>query len=237
MTVQKEIVELTKLKPKANEDRQDYLKRVMKVLQEYTDDEWDAIPTDAQNWANAAAKALNDDTDLPEFPGFKPEKAGKAAKKEEAEDEGEGEDAGGEDEDESEDDSEDEDEEEKKPAKKVAPKKTDRQGPKKAVEKEKPKAKAGKEGNGKKSDKPEKKAAKPAKDDDKKKRGGPDGLKVRIKKLILKNPSIGTEDLITAMTTDDEIPSKFTISNIRAEFRHSLRVLADMGLLTKEFKL
>ncbi len=225
MNIEKEVASAAGLKVmKKGVDRQEYLKKMVEVVtgDEFADDDWEKLSPAAQNWVNAAGTAINAGKDAPD-PDGKPNGKDKPAKKSaKAEDVEESEDEG---EEESEDDGdEDEGEQDAKPAKKVKGK-------------DKPAAK-GKDDNKKAAkgkDKPAKKSAKP--DKEKKQRGGPDGMKIRIKKAILKKPSISTEDLIAELGDGENAPSKFTVSNIRAEFRHSLKVLADLGLLTKELKL
>lgn len=230
--IEAELLDHPKIKIKKHADRQQYLKNVLASTSALDDDEFNTLSQATQDWANEAA-ALEAGAPIAEFPDAKkgnseakPAKKGKAAKPAPVEEEEEAED------DESEQGSDpDEDEEEAKPAKK-APAKTKVA----AKSKDKP-AKVEAKG---KTAKPASKAAKdkPAKTETKKTRGGPDGMKVQIKKAILKNPGISTDDLIEQMKAGTEsAPSKFTVSNIRAEFRHSLRLLADLGLLNKEFDL
>lgn len=93
----------------------------------------------------------------------------------------------------------------------------------------------------KKSSKPAKaekapaKAAKP----EKKAATGPKagGIKVQIKKLVLKKPSISVEELIEKLGNAGTKPSKLTVSAIRSEFRHSLFVLRDAGALSGDIDL
>lgn len=64
-----------------------------------------------------------------------------------------------------------------------------------------------------------------------------DGVKVRIKKLIIGKPDISAEAIVDALTKKGESPSRFTVASIRAEFRHSLKVLQMEGMLPKSFKI
>lgn len=58
------------------------------------------------------------------------------------------------------------------------------------------------------------------------------GIKVRIKKLILKRPDISADDIIKALSKDGgEAPSKFTVVSVRSEFRHTLRLLKNEGYI------
>ena len=92
-----------------------------------------------------------------------------------------------------------------------------------------------------KDDKPAK-AAKPEKAEKEKpeKRSGPKptGIKVQIKKMVLKKPAISVDEIMERLSKDGTVkPSKLTISAIRSEFRHSLFVLRDAGVLADSIKL
>ncbi len=52
-----------------------------------------------------------------------------------------------------------------------------------------------------------------------------DGVKVRIKRAIMKNPQISTEELIEQLSKGGQKVSKVTVGGIRSEFRHSLKFL------------
>ncbi len=60
----------------------------------------------------------------------------------------------------------------------------------------------------------------------------PDGMKYRLKKLLIRNPSMAVGDLKAALEKSGGSPTDLTISGIRAEFRHSLKVLQAEGKLT-----
>lgn len=98
-------------------------------------------------------------------------------------------------------------------------------------EEEEPEPKAKKKG---------KKKAKPTAEEEPKKKkaksNGPvktgGGIKDRIKRLLLDDPTMNTEELMQELTKGGaEAPSKFTVSGIRAEFRHSLKLLKAEGHL------
>ena len=57
-----------KLTQKRGEDEQDFIQRCVKVIQEVSDEEWNALGQDAQEWFNAAVEALNDGRTAPAFP-------------------------------------------------------------------------------------------------------------------------------------------------------------------------
>lgn len=233
MSIEKELVKLTGVKAKKGEDRQEFLRRLVEATMNLDDDVWDTISHTGQEWANQAATAYNDgdDKEIPEFP--------------DADDDDDAPEA-----EESEDAAEESEPETKPAAKKKAVKagKADANEkpakPKKAPAK--PEKKADKPA---KSDKPEKKAAKadkPAKPEkkakpdkgEKEKRGGANGVKVRIKKLLVKKPDMSVDDLMAALSKDGgQAPSPMTLSNIRAEFRHSLKVLRELNLLADSVQI
>jgi hypothetical protein len=56
------------------------------------------------------------------------------------------------------------------------------------------------------------------------------GVKVRIKKMIVKKPDISAEEIVAALRNEGGASiSPFTVSGIRAEFRHSLKLLKMEG--------
>lgn len=65
-----------KIKPqKSNEDRQAYLKRLQVAVAALQDNDWDTLNAAAQDWANAAAAAINNDKDVPDFDTDQPKEA------------------------------------------------------------------------------------------------------------------------------------------------------------------
>ena len=58
--------------------------------------------------------------------------------------------------------------------------------------------------------------------------GKVEGIKYSIKKLITENTKIGVDELVKKLGGK---MSKVTVSNVRADFRHSLRVLHQLGKL------
>lgn len=57
------------------------------------------------------------------------------------------------------------------------------------------------------------------------------GIKVQIKKLLLKKPDMSVDDIVAAIAKKGDAPSRFTVSSIRSEFRHSLKVMKAEGLI------
>lgn len=111
-----------------------------------------------------------------------------------------------------------EDEDEAKPSK------TEKTAPKKA---------AGKTTNGKapvEKVEPKKKAA--AEKSEPKSSAPLDGtgIKVQIKKALLKDPRMSVEKLMEKLTKGSDVPSRLTVAGIRAEFRHTLKFLKQEGI-------
>lgn len=117
--VKREILKVTALQQEEDEDRQDFLTRVIEAVN-LLEDEWDDLSEEAQNWANTATKAIKAEKPIPDFPEegkAAPAKAEKVAKPKakpvvEDDNEEEGEEEG----------EEEEVEEEEKPKKKKAKK-------------------------------------------------------------------------------------------------------------------
>jgi hypothetical protein len=58
----------------------------------------------------------------------------------------------------------------------------------------------------------------------------PDGVKYRIKMAVIKKPAISVDDLVTQLSSKGDKVSRTTVAAIRAEFRHSLKVLSKAGV-------
>ena len=92
---------------------------------------------------------------------------------------------------------------------------------------EAPKAKA-------KAEAPKAKAKAKAEAPKKKEKGprGPEtGVKVEIKKLLFKTPDMSAEDVAAKLKAKGMKAADATVAAVRAEFRHTLRVLVDLGAL------
>ena len=208
MTIEQELMKATGLKPKKGEDQQDWFKRLQAAVEDMKDADWDELSDPAQKWCNAAATAVKKDKDIE---GFDDDEAPGG-------EDGEDDDAAG---DAGSDDAGDDDDD--APPAKAAKGKNG-----KKAEKEKPAPKAAK---GKDKEKPEKE--KPEKEA-KERKSGPksSGVKVDIKKVIIKDPQASVEDIMSALKKGGtKSPSRPTVAGIRAEFRHSLAVLKSQGLL------
>jgi hypothetical protein len=58
MSAIKPLVKATGCKPKADEDRQDYLVRLVTAVSEMQEDDWAKLPDDSQDWVNDAITAI-----------------------------------------------------------------------------------------------------------------------------------------------------------------------------------
>lgn len=66
--IEKELLAVTKLKSKKDEDRQDYLARLCKAVAKIKDPEWEALSSEAQEWNNDAAEAVRAAANIVDFP-------------------------------------------------------------------------------------------------------------------------------------------------------------------------
>lgn len=214
--LESELENITKLKPKKSEQpggsaRGAYLQRLMDHIADLPEADWDTLSADAQRWYNDGAKAIKAQEPIPDFAEpAEEDEAGEEEEPEPADDNGE-------------DEGEEEDEEMANVATEgeTTTRKKKKAGAKKAAAPKK-KAAAKSKGNG----------------EAKAKRGPvvlkPDAVKVRIKKAILKDPTISLEDLVAQLSKGGTKISKITTAGVRSEFRHSLRVLVQEGFLKIE---
>lgn len=191
------LLEATGIKPKAKEDRQEYLKRLIAAVQELPEDAWEALDTKTQKWVNEGANAANAKEEISDFPDA-----------------------------EAETETEDEEVTTKKSAKKKGSDKKEAPAKKEATKKEAP---AKKEVTAKKE-------AAPAKEKTAKKTRG-SGLESTIKNLIIKKPSITADELVAKLEAKEVKASRFTVVAIRTGFRHSIKVLAEAGLIKGQLEL
>lgn len=192
--MEQSLLDVTKIKSKSGEDRQDYFKRIIASVQELPEDTWEELPEATQQWVNDGAKAGNAKKTIDDFPDLKASK--------------------------------EDDVKTKTKTKTAKADKTDKKKPAKeaATEKESTKKKAKTE----KEPKKEKKAKVST-------RGS--GLEATIKNLILKKPSISADELVEKLEAKEVKASRFTVVAIRAGFRHSIKVLADAGMIKGELAL
>lgn len=227
--VKAELLKATGVKPKKNEDEQDFLNRIVKAVGALDDDAWSDLSEAAQQWANDATKKVKAKKDIPGFPDDeeeeedeKPAKKKTASKKSDEEEEEDDEDdkpakkKGGKDDkkssgkkkssddDEDDDGEESEDDEDEKPAKKKDDKKSDKKKPAAKEEKKEPT-----------------------------KRGS--GVTARIKDIMLEDPKISVDDLTEALTEAGfENISNMTVTTVRADFRHTLKIMHSKKALSKD---
>ena len=57
------------------------------------------------------------------------------------------------------------------------------------------------------------------------------GIKTRIKEMLLDNPKVRSTEIYDKLCSEGIKPSPHTVTGIRSEFRHTLRVLKSRGLL------
>lgn len=58
---------VTNIEPRSKEDRQTFLRRLSDGIQKLTDEQWDQLDSKLQLWANKAATALSEKSDIPDF--------------------------------------------------------------------------------------------------------------------------------------------------------------------------
>lgn len=72
--IQDELCKVADVAPKRGEDRQEFLKRLLKAVNKLSDADFDKLSEEAGDWANAAADAINAKKDkLPDFPDYQEE--------------------------------------------------------------------------------------------------------------------------------------------------------------------
>lgn len=208
-----ELQDATKVRPKKGEERQSYLKRMIAKIP--NGDGWEDLSPEAQDWANNMITADNEGQPIEDFPH-----ADNSDNEEGVED----------------DDSDSEKKEEGTMQTETVTNGTGTKKPKRAAP---PKPGAKKSAKGAKDVPGKKKAVAPAKGPAKgtKEAATPakprtlkeDGVKYRIKKLMVNEPNISADEITASLKKDGDKPSKFTVAAIRSEFRHSLQVLRDLG--------
>lgn len=228
--VEAELVKALKLKKqKSSEGRDDYLARALKAIDDLDDDGWAELSEAAQKWANDAAKKAKAKKDIPDFPKDKEDE------EEEGEEEEEEKPAKKKGKEKAKEDKKPA-KEEKKPAKKKAKDDDEEEEEEKEEEEtedddedEAPKKKGKKDEKSAKSDK---KAAKPEAKAGK--RSGAQGVTASIKKIMLGDPQISVENLTDALKEKGfDTISNMTVTTVRADFRHTLRIMKEEGGLSK----
>ena len=229
--VREELLEATGIKPKKNESEQALMKRVMKKIDADTDETiWSDLSEAAQTWYNDSVDASKSKSKkLPLFSEYD------EADEDEDDDADEGDSDADEDEDDDADeddsdaddddaDEDDEDEEEDTKSKKKS-------GKSSKSDKAPAKGKGSKKSDAKSDKKSDKKADKKSG-----KSGGRGTTTATIKTLMVKDPGVSQEDLMEQMQEAGfENPSEMTISTVRADFRHTMKLLAEGGHLSEKF--
>lgn len=61
----------------------------------------------------------------------------------------------------------------------------------------------------------------------------------RIRRMVIEDPEIPSKDIIASLKPKSdkgaEVPSKFMVDSLRTETRQALRMLKDLGYLTREY--
>lgn len=187
-----------------SEDRQGYLKRLWKAVDKLDDDVWDGLSEEAQKWQNAATKADENKKAVKDFDGAPVDKTPKADDKPKAAAAGKG-------------DAKGKGQNPPKPATKAPAKKAVAPA-KKAAPAKAPAKKAA-------AEKPEKGSA-PSRSVS----GKVEGVKATIKAMLCKKPNMTKDDLIAALKGKGEKLSVVTVTAVRSEFRHTVRVMRQCGV-------
>lgn len=203
--IEEELVKATGIKPKAKETRLVYLGRLVKAVSEMSEEDWAELSEDgAQKWYNTAVEQVEGGKDIPEIEGSTSDAPVADDKKAD-----------------------------KKADKKTpAPAADKKVGDKKGDDKKKPADKKTPAATDKKKPAEKKAAAekKPAEPKGPRKLNE-DGVKVVIKKALIKNPKLSVEELVAHLKEQKCAGSLSTVRGIRAEFRHTLQVMESVDRL------
>lgn len=222
--VETELQKVTKLK--AGRDRQAYLEKTVQALAELSKSKFESLSEDAQDWFQRAKQAYTDEEAIPDFE----DEEDQADEASEGDEESEADDESGEDGEEGEEEAEGEDEE----ASSERPTAGRRQSRRQQADDEEGKETmtAKKKANGKAPAAKKKAAAKPAAKAAKKSaapRALGQGAPTLIKQFVLKNPDMSNTDLAEKLKKAGVKMSPASISTIRSQFRHSIRILHEAG--------
>ena len=72
MSIESEYQEVTGVKPRTKENRQKYLGRIVKAVEELDETDWEKLSEKAQTWFKPALKADESGEDIPDFPDAEP---------------------------------------------------------------------------------------------------------------------------------------------------------------------
>lgn len=231
--IETELSKVTKVK-QGKQERQDYLASLVETAADLKDAEWDELSKKAQEWLNAATKKFQAKKDIEEFEDTpKEDKEDRPTRERPTR----GRDADEGDKDEG-DKSEDDDkpsrraggraakDDDDKPARRGRDAKEDDDKPARRGAKDDDKPAARKPSDKGKDKDPPARAARekaPVKKTEAEPKGA--GVKDRIKDLLADNPSISVDELVKKLGTKAGAVSKITVSNIRAEWRHTIKNL------------
>jgi hypothetical protein len=59
-----------------------------------------------------------------------------------------------------------------------------------------------------------------------------DSIKTQIKLMVLNDPAIQAKEIMDHLAKRNVAPSKFTVEGIRADLKHTLRILKEKGLIS-----
>ncbi len=209
--IESELLDVTKLKRSKRDDDQKYLGKLIRKVADLSEDDWEDLSEQAQEWFNAGIDARNEGDDIPLFSDIPEDDSG--------------------DDDASEPDEEDEevitgiddeddiadDEPESEPEVEAAP-------AKKTNGKKKPATKA----KAKEPSKPKVTPKAKAKPKESKKIGAGE----RAKEIMLeKGMTISAEDLLGYLEDEGYTYSIHTVKVVRAEFQQAMKVLERKGML------
>lgn len=229
---------------KSGEDEQEYFVRIIDATQEMSGDDWEELSKKAQDWINRATDLDNEEEEIPPFPdddaGEDKKKTTRKSKAKAKADEEEEDENGDEEEEDEEDPEEDEDEEEED--ENGEEEEEEDEGEEEEEEEEKPapkkttsKSTSTKKTTAKKTTATKKTTAKAA-DKPKPKSSGSGAKKptmsLTLKTILVKKPKMSVDDLVEALGKKgfDRV-SKVTVSTIRSDTLHTLRVLKSVGML------
>lgn len=248
--IETEFKKLTKLTQAAEEPRKAYLLRILGGGQQAKTEDWNKLSDDAQNWYNGAVNAYlthNQLSDIPDFPDMPPPATERAkltlapapAAEPDADEppldegapEAEGVDPDFEEDQPPEDGIGEIEEVEAPPAAVTPPPRAPRSAASKPTQPKpasKPTPKPPSSPKGKAAAAPAA-AASNGGAPSKPPKAAPPGASTMIKRLLIKNPAVTNAELQERLKADGINVTSISVSTIRSDFRHSLKVLHEAG--------
>lgn len=236
--IEAELLKATGQKVRTKRDQR-YLGEILDAVQKLKDPDWAKLSKPAQKWANAAQRADTAKLDIDDFPDVEEdgereparERASDRERSDRSERSERGSDAKGKGKDKDADEEKDKDEGRRGSTRQG-------RGGSKDDEKDKDRERGSErggrrgredEGSSRGKDREESSTRSPrgSTGDD----GKIEGVKVNIKKCVIENPKVSVDEIFKKLGGTKAKMSRVTISNIRADFRHSLKVLQQEGHL------